>query len=70
MAEKTDAELLAEAKAALHAILTGTRAVRIRYNERDVSFSEVNIDQLRLYIAELEGKVDPCKRRRPLTVSF
>lgn len=61
----TDAELLQEAKDALHNLLTGKRAVVIGYGERRVEFTAGNIDELRKYIAELEGKVDSTKARKP-----
>ena len=67
----TNAEKLAEAEAALHALLTGKRSVSVGYGDTKVEFSQVNIDELRRYIAELKAATDPCTyKRRPFGVAF
>jgi len=66
----TAAEKLAEAKDALHNLLTGKRAVMLQYGDTRTQFTAGDIDQLRRYIAELEGEVDSTKARRPLTVRW
>lgn len=50
----TNAEMLAQAKSALHRLITGTKAVSVRYADRYVQYTETNINDLRAYIADLE----------------
>lgn len=64
----TDAELLQEAKDALHNLLTGRRAVTVRYDDRTAEFTAGNINELRAYIAQLEARIDPTKARRTMGV--
>ena len=66
----TAAEKLAEAKDALHSLLTGKRAVMVQYADTRTQFTAGDIDQLRRYIAELDGQVDTTKARRPLSVRW
>jgi hypothetical protein len=66
----TTAERLAEAKDALHNLLTGKRAVLIQYGDTRTQFTAGDIDELRRYIAQLEGEVDSTKARRPLSVRW
>ena len=69
MAVLTTAEKLAEAETALHSLLTGKRAVTVRYGDRTLTFTEGDIDELRRYIAELKALDDPTTyRRRPFRV--
>jgi len=66
----TAAEKLAEAKDALHALLTGKQAAMVQYADTRAQFTAANIDELRRYIAQLEGEVDSTKARRPLSVRW
>ena len=50
------ATLLAEAKAALHSLLTGTQTVSVTINGRVVAYTQANIDQLKKYVRELESQ--------------
>jgi hypothetical protein len=68
MAALTAAEKLTEAREALHSLLTGKRSVMMQYEGTRVQFTQANVDELRQYIAQLEGEVDPTKRRRPFRV--
>lgn len=68
----TNAEKLVQARAALHKLMTGTKAVSIRYADRSVQYSQANIEQLKLYIAELEeleGEA-PTTRGQPFEVNW
>ena len=64
----TNAQKLTEAREALHLLLTGQNMVVIGYAERRVTYTSTNIADLRAYIAELEGLIDPVVRRRPFHV--
>lgn len=56
MAELTTAEKLAQAEAALHALLTGKSArVVVDQNGERVEFTSINLGALRAYIDELRG---------------
>lgn len=63
MAPLSDAERavltaqLAEAKASLHKATVGGSRVQSRYGDQEIRNSEVDRDALRVYIAELEGKL-------------
>ncbi len=70
MAEMTAAEKLAEAETALHKLLTGTKLVQVGYGERRLQYTQANVADLRAYIAQLKGEIDPCKARRPFGVVF
>lgn len=71
MAELTDAERLAEAKTALHSLLTGKRVDSVSYGDRKLGFVAGDIDKLKQYIAELEALVNPTtQRRRPFGVMW
>lgn len=49
------ATLLAEAKAALHSLLTGTQTASVTINGRSVAYTQANIEQLKKYVRELEA---------------
>lgn len=72
--ELTTAEKLAEAKAARHAILTGTSVTRfIDQNGESVQYQMANIDKLEAYIAELEALLNPAATppyRGPIKFTF
>lgn len=66
----TNEEKLAEAETALHLLLTGTKKVRVQYENTAVQYTEANIDELRRYIAILKGEIDPNLRRRPFGIAW
>lgn len=71
MAEPTCQQKLAEAKTALHALLTGKSVMSVGYGERRVQYTQANIADLRAYIQQLEaecGSNPNCARRRPIGV--
>lgn len=51
---------LAEASAALHKLLTGTRVVEVNTGEKVTRFAPSDVADLRLYIRDLQAKVDAC----------
>lgn len=58
MALPSAAQRLIEAKAALHAILTGRGIQSIRdSNGESITYSTANVTRLRAYIAELEAEI-------------
>lgn len=60
---------LAEAKAALHSLLTGTRVTSVTKNGRSVTFTSATLGELKNYIAEMEVELGMhSRRRRPLGV--
>ncbi|ENT2068148.1 gpW family head-tail joining protein [Salmonella enterica] len=62
-------EMLAEARQALHELLLGKRVVSISKNGRQVQFTQINIVDLRNYIAEIESGLGlPSCRRGPVGV--
>lgn len=67
----TTAQRLAEAKEALHAILTGQAVVRVQdQSGESITYSPANVNRLRAYIRELEaelaGTVVPTGPIRPM----
>jgi carbamate kinase len=49
---------LLEAQLALHKLMTGTKEVTVEFGQnRRVTYSEVNVSQLRRYITELESQI-------------
>lgn len=71
MAELTCAEKLAEARTAMHLLVTGTRVVSVGYGERRIQYSQAMIAELRTYIKNLEAECgDPVAVRRPLRGIF
>ncbi|WP_430624419.1 gpW family head-tail joining protein, partial [Salmonella enterica] len=47
--------MLTEARQALHELLLGKRVVSVSKNGRQVQFTQINIADLRNYIAEIES---------------
>lgn len=69
MAEKTTAELLSEAKSALHDLMIGKSArVYVDQNGERIEYTAANSARLRAYIAELEARVNPIKTTRPMRI--
>lgn len=68
----TPQERLTEAKAALHALLTGTSVVEVRDADGSaVTYSRASAAGLRAYIQDLQAEVAGMSRvRGPLKVSF
>ncbi|PAL23528.1 gpW family head-tail joining protein [Sphingopyxis sp. GW247-27LB] len=63
----TDAELLAEAKTAYHALMTGRSVVEARdQNGEMVRYGIANAGRLAAYIDQLERKIDPTKASGPM----
>lgn len=61
---------LKEAETAYHEWMTGQKVVRCTVNGRLVEFSQANINELRLYIADLKAQVGRSIRRGPAGVSL
>ena len=79
MAELTCVQKLAEARAALHALMTGAQEQAVSYEGRSVQFrasASADLDKLRIYIQELEAQCGgpggaPCYAgRRSFSVRF
>lgn len=65
----TNAEKLVELETALHSLLTGKRIVQVGYGEERLSFSEANINELRMQIATLKAEIGgDDTRRRPFGI--
>ncbi len=63
----TDEELLAEAKAAYHALMTGTSVVEARdQNGEMIRYSVANAGRLAAYIQQLEWKLNPTAPKGPM----
>ena len=66
----TDQQNLAEAKTALHKLLTGKLPnVVIDQNGEQIRYNYTNRRGLENYITELEARISP-QTNRPMTVSF
>lgn len=61
---------LDEARAALHQLMTGKKAVKVQKDGRSVEYTPININALRQYIQQLETTVLSTNRRRPARVSL
>jgi hypothetical protein len=61
---------LDEAEAALHDLLTGRQIVQIGAESDRVQYTPAMVPQLRAYISELRGKLNPMRARRALGVRF
>lgn len=69
----TTEDMLAEAKAAYHRIVTGTAAaVIVDRNGERVEYAKTNLEALRAYIAELEVElgIEPSRKSKPLGAYF
>lgn len=65
-------QLLVEAQEAYHALQTGTKAVTIERQGRKITYNQTNIQDLRLYIQDLQATLSSSngRSRRPARVSF
>ena len=65
-------ELLKEAQEAHHALITGSQAVIVERDGRKVTFTPANIQNLRLYIKDLQGSlaVSNGRGRSPAGMNF
>ena len=68
---------ITEAEAALHQVLLGKKATVVNFGQsKRVEYSQVNVDQLRAYIAELRNERARCcpdsgvKARGPVRFAF
>lgn len=72
----TKQELLAEAKAAYHELMTGNKPVEVRDSTGEsVRYTPANASRLRNYILELEAEIaaeaaGTNHRRRPIRMQF
>lgn len=64
MSTPLNSQLLAEAQAAKHKLLTGQKAVSIGRGDKTVTFQQTNIAELDRYIQQLSGS------RKALRVSL
>lgn len=63
--------LLKEAREAYHRLLTGALTATVRdQNGEQISYSRIDIGELKRYIEKLEDLLDPsrCRSSRPMTV--
>jgi len=65
-------EMLNEAESAYHSLMTGTMAVSIHKDGRQVEYNRANIDKLRNYIEDLKSQLGLKTSRRlpPAGVRF
>ena len=64
---------LAEAQAALHAVLTGGRVIELRHADKSIGYYAAgNVDDLKQYIRQLQNVVDDCNgiRSRSRVIHF
>lgn len=67
---------LAEAENALHALMTGTKEVKITFGpNKSVEYTQANLRELRAYIDQLRAEVAECDgqtrpRRAPVRLTF
>lgn len=67
----TQAEMLAEAQAARHRLLTGEMEAEVRTADGEtVKYAATDIARLDAYIAGLEAAVAPERRRRSIPVFY
>ena len=59
---------LAEARAALHSLIIGKKAVKVTMNGRSVDYTPANKSQLEQYIKQLETELGQAPMRRPARV--
>ncbi|MBI1202555.1 MAG: hypothetical protein GC182_08595 [Rhodopseudomonas sp.] len=60
----TDQDLLDQANAARHKLLTGTSAVEVDMGTYRARFTPANREALESYIAELSARISGCAPRR------
>lgn len=51
---------LAEASLALHKLLTGTKVVEVTHANKHMRYTDANLNALRSYVNDLQGKVNAC----------
>lgn len=61
---------LAEAEAALHSIITNGSVARMRHGDKSMEWNAQNVGTLRVYIAELRGRLGLPGRGFARRVSF
>lgn len=61
---------LTEVEAALHSLQTGKAIATVKYDGREVSYSQSNINDLRIYKRELEEQLGLKTKRRSMRVTF
>ena len=65
--------MLAEAKAALHELVTGTSVVEVKHRDLEVTYTRADQRKLETYIHQLQGEIDYAanssapKRGRPFS---
>ena len=59
--------LLKQAQEAYHSLITGTKAVTIERNGRKVTYNSTNIQQLSLYIQNLQATLSSSSNGRQRT---
>lgn len=67
---KTDQQLLDEAMAARHALVTGQQAIEVDFGTYRTKFNPSNRDALDSYIAELQARIAGEARRGAIGVIF
>ena len=60
---------LQEVENAIHDLMTGQKEVSVKYEGTEVTYSKARLSDLRLYKAELEGKLG-LRRRRSVRVTY
>lgn len=55
---------LAQAKSALHALLTGSKVEALTHGDKSTRFGVADIDALRAYVRQLQDQVDTCNGTR------
>ncbi|MEO0385054.1 MAG: gpW family head-tail joining protein [Pseudomonadota bacterium] len=64
------ATYLAEAKAALHKLLTGSAVVEVRTEAGTMRYNEADLEKLESYVSSLERDVAGKPRRRAVGALF
>lgn len=55
---------LAEARAALHALQTGTKVEALTHADKSLRYTVADLDALRSYVLQLQNQVDACNGTR------
>lgn len=61
---------LAEAEAAMHALMTGTQEVSVQYEGHETTFSRTSEDRLRRYIDSLKRQLGMPTGRRSRRIVY
>lgn len=63
---------LAEARAALHALINGGQVAQLIHADKQLRYTEANVGALRSYVRDLQNQVDACNgvRSRGRAISF